>query len=125
MACRWQAAFLPQISYLTLIDKYVLQCSALIYLSTVLHFVVGVLVHWLHASEETHSSLHMGCGGSKTCETSCKQRTVPPELRSGCNSTLCRKGTCCFVWLTRSSVIGCAQRIACQMQIRDVNMSCT
>ena len=38
------ASYLPQISYLTLIDKFVLLCMVCVLLTTLLHAIVGVLV---------------------------------------------------------------------------------
>ena len=46
------AAFLPQISYLTLIDKYVLSCTAVIYVTTVLVAIGGGCLHWADMDAE-------------------------------------------------------------------------
>jgi len=43
------AAYLPQISYLTLIDKYIQFCNAITYLSAVLVAIVGGLQNWVCA----------------------------------------------------------------------------
>jgi hypothetical protein len=40
------AAYLPQISYLTLIDKYLFACTAIIYLATLLASLGGALHNW-------------------------------------------------------------------------------
>ena len=48
------AAYLPQIAYVTLIDKFVLWCTSIIYLATLFHAITGAMHRFpiLGASEE-------------------------------------------------------------------------
>lgn len=47
------AAYLPQISYLTLVDRFVLLCNTMVFLSTLLHALLGMLQDWFDVADET------------------------------------------------------------------------
>ena len=57
------AAYLPQISYLTLIDKFVLLSMCMIVLATLLHALVGVLQNWADVPMDTLDKLNKVCFG--------------------------------------------------------------
>ena len=53
-ACRYAtAAYLPQISYLTLVDKFVLLCSCMIAVTYLVHALIGSLTDWAEVDHAT------------------------------------------------------------------------
>lgn len=52
------AAYLPQISYMTLIDKYLLGCTVIIYTATFFVAILGALHNWAQMREEVLVTLN-------------------------------------------------------------------
>ena len=57
------AAYLPQISYPTIIDKYVMLCFGLITFSILLHAILGGLREWVERPEEEIEIANKACFG--------------------------------------------------------------
>ena len=55
------AAYLPQISYLTLVDKLILLCAAVIILSTLLQALLGMLRNWADCEQRTLDMVNAIC----------------------------------------------------------------
>uniref|UniRef100_A0A7S4I2D5 Neurotransmitter-gated ion-channel transmembrane domain-containing protein n=1 Tax=Odontella aurita TaxID=265563 RepID=A0A7S4I2D5_9STRA len=52
------AAYLPQISYLTLVDIFVLLCTSIVVLASVCHSVLGLLHNWMGIQRSTLETLN-------------------------------------------------------------------